>query len=187
MKLDRGCVQGSVLGPKLFSLYVGGLAKEINRFNNNTKIISFADDTYVIATSESWEKLPSDAEKLIKFHSDYLKTLGMTVNESKTEILVLGKRTLKDELTLTINGNKCKESSTIKALGIHIDGNLSWDAQAEHAFKKGQKLVSIFKHVRKYMTETQYLKTRSFMGPVCGFQILSPSTELNLRRCISGC
>jgi hypothetical protein len=26
----------------------------------------------------------------------------------------------------------------IKALGILIDGNLNWDAQAESAFKKGQ-------------------------------------------------
>jgi hypothetical protein len=48
MTLDRGCVQGSVLGPRLFSLYVGALEEELLKTYQNIKVVSFADDTYVL-------------------------------------------------------------------------------------------------------------------------------------------
>jgi hypothetical protein len=98
--LDRGCVQGSVLGPKIFSLYVGGLEEELanltlsNSTKSSTRIISYADDTYVLVSTDTWGKLAQEAEATILHHSAYLRDLGMTVNESKTEFMVLGKRPL---------------------------------------------------------------------------------------------
>jgi hypothetical protein len=49
----------------------------------------------------------------------------------------------------------------MKALGIHIEGNLSWDAQAESAINKSKKLLSAFRFLRKYLTEKQFLKAAS--------------------------
>jgi len=46
----------------------------------------------------------------------------------------------------------------MKTLGIMIDGNLKWNVQAENAIAKGHRLISVFKHLRKYMTESQFLK-----------------------------
>jgi len=46
----------------------------------------------------------------------------------------------------------------MKALGIHFEGNLNWDVQAEYALSKGRKLASCFGYLRKYMTEEQFLK-----------------------------
>ena len=51
LTLDRGCVQGSVLGPKLFSLYTGGLVESISQ--SGIQIVSYADDTYVILQGDS--------------------------------------------------------------------------------------------------------------------------------------
>jgi len=50
--LDRGCVQGSLLGPKLFSLYLYQLEQELGQ---NCTVISYADDTYVIISGRSLE------------------------------------------------------------------------------------------------------------------------------------
>jgi hypothetical protein len=38
-ELDRGCVQGSILGPRLFSLYVGGLANHLRQAGGNIDVI----------------------------------------------------------------------------------------------------------------------------------------------------
>ncbi len=38
------------------------------------------------------------------------------------------------------------------------DKTLAWDAQAEHVLVKSKKLLSAFKFLRKYLTETQFLK-----------------------------
>ena len=58
----------------------------------------------------------------------------MVVNESKTEVMWIGKE-------LKVNGVSCKLVDSIKALGIFIDGQLSWDKQAENALAKGKRLV----------------------------------------------
>jgi len=43
--VERGCPQGSVLGPVLFSLYVG----DVMRGLNNCEFVSYADDSYVVS------------------------------------------------------------------------------------------------------------------------------------------
>ena len=49
----------------------------------------------------------------------------------------------------------------MKALGIYFQGDLSWDAQAEHTLLKSKKLLSAFRFLRKYLTEEQFLKAAS--------------------------
>ncbi len=129
--LDRGCVQGSVLGPKLFSLYVGGLEDEIASLNTHTKIetkiISNADDTYVLVSTDTWGGLAQNAESIIQHHLAFLKDLGMTLNESKTEFMVLGKRPpdMPSKIELGINSSKVGDLDTMRALGIIIENSLT--------------------------------------------------------------
>jgi len=155
--LDRGCVQGSILGPKLFNLYLGELANKLG--SSGVEIISYADDTYVIITALTVSETVKLTEETIIKHIDYLKDLGMTVNESKTEAMWIGKTSPID--SIKIGSEDCKLVKNFKALGIFIQGDLSWDTQAESAINKGKKLVSNFKVLRKYLTEDQFLKAAS--------------------------
>jgi hypothetical protein len=49
----------------------------------------------------------------------------------------------------------------MKALGILIQGDLNWDAQAEQAISKSKKLLSAFRFLRRYLSEKQFLKAAS--------------------------
>jgi hypothetical protein len=91
----------------------------------------------------------------------------MTVNESKTEIMWIGKHSPK-ETSIKINNVVCKFSKSLKALGIHFEGNLAWDVQADTSIKKAKKLVGCLKFLRKYFTEEQFLKaaTANYYGSV---------------------
>jgi len=81
------------------------------------------------------------------------------VNESKTEIMWIGKD--KELDYISVNGCMVKLVDKIKALGIYLDGNLTWDAQADHAISKSKQILSAFKFLRKYLTESQFLKAAS--------------------------
>jgi hypothetical protein len=173
--LDRGCVQGSVLGPRLFSLYVAGLENElkdmINPANEEGKgeleVISYADDSYVIVSSNSPQETKLLAERTMDRHVAFLKNLGMVVNETKTEIMWIGESGNPGD-TIRVSDQECRTVGSMKALGIYIDSKLTWDIQAEASVKKGTRLLSVFRFLRKYMTESQFLKavTANYYGAV---------------------
>jgi len=163
INLDRGCVQGSILGPKLFSLYLYELERKLGK---NCSVISYADDTYVIIEGDSQQEVLSLLTDKLTSHISYLKSVGMVVNETKTELMWIGNESHAD--SVAINGKTLFFTNHIKALGIIIQSNLSWNMQAEMAIKKGSKLLSNFKFLRKYLTESQFLKAVSahFYGTV---------------------
>jgi len=45
-----GCVQGSVLGPRIFNLYTSKVPK---CFSKDATVVSYADDTYVIVSGDT--------------------------------------------------------------------------------------------------------------------------------------
>jgi len=77
--LDRGCVQGSVLGPALFSAYCRNLVDVLEGAN----VTSYADDTYVIITAETMDELIQKTTQTMHRHFEYLDSLGMVVNQTK--------------------------------------------------------------------------------------------------------
>jgi hypothetical protein len=88
--LDRGCVQGSVLGPKLFSLYMSELGNIVGTNDKQVQVISYADDSYVVIAPEDIDNISELTEKTLSKHINYLKGLSMIVNETKTEMMWLG-------------------------------------------------------------------------------------------------
>jgi hypothetical protein len=62
---------------------------------------------------------------------------------------------------LKVGQNHVQLTDKMKALGIIIDGKLSWNSQAEHVINKSKSLLSCFRFLRKYLTETQFLRAAS--------------------------
>jgi len=153
--LDRGCVQGSILGPKLFTLYTHQLSEILQ----GVEVISYADDTYVIVSGDNYQSIIDKVKHTLLSHINFLSSIGMVVNEDKTEIMWIGRKPDIDHLV--VNKQKLTFVTSLKALGIYISGDLNWDVQAEYALRKGVKLISMFKFMRKYLTESQFLKAAS--------------------------
>ena len=73
-----GTVQGSILGPVLFSLFVSPILGTSN-------IIAYADDTYTITSSKTKENASEELGKALTMISQWFKSSGLKVNEGKTE------------------------------------------------------------------------------------------------------
>jgi hypothetical protein len=112
---------------------------------SNVRVVSYADDTYVLVSSENRSELTKKADLVPSPIIQFLKDLGMVANASKTAIINLG---CNDLLKIKVGNTVCHTVSLIKALGILIDNHLNWVKQAENAIKTGQKLISTFSHVR---------------------------------------
>jgi hypothetical protein len=79
-----GTVQGSVLGPVLFSLFISPVYEL-------EEMISYADDSYIIAGGETKEESKILLEATTNTVAAWLKDSGMKVNGEKTEIVVFYK------------------------------------------------------------------------------------------------
>lgn len=90
--LKVGCAQGSILGPKLFTLYI---SKMENLFSDETHLVTFADDSYVsVAGSTTNEVRDLVKTNLIK-HNEFLQSIGMVTNVAKTEFILFQKMLMK--------------------------------------------------------------------------------------------
>jgi hypothetical protein len=86
------------LGPKLFSLYVSKLRDYIE--TDEIRIVSYADDSYVVLTPKKIENTAKLAEDTLNRHISFLRSIGMVVNEAKTEIMWIGDNPLIEYLTM---------------------------------------------------------------------------------------
>jgi hypothetical protein len=110
----------------------------------------------VIISGDTVENVTKATDRIATKHISFLRDLGMVVNESKTEIMWIGKTPLIDKIM--INNTQCDLVKSMKALGVYFEGNLSWDTQAEQAIAKAKRLTSCLGYLRKYLDEKQFLK-----------------------------
>jgi len=151
--IDRGCPQGSVLGPVLFNLYTG-LIKE--KLPKEVMLTSYADDSYVVIHETDQEKLISSAESCIATHIESLEAIGMKVNEAKTEIIIFGKNLPSSKVK--VKGVDVETKDSIKALGVQIDKELSWKPHITKLKKRVLSVIGGVRMVRNKLTQAQATK-----------------------------
>ena len=148
---NEGTVQGSILGPILFAIFMSPLGDIID------DLITFADDNYKICVGitekEALLKCETEANKIIKWIQDS----GLVINESKTEVCLFTRFDIKS-LTVNIGTNVVKVSQQMKILGVTFDSKLTWFNQVCNSITSANKAKQALRIVSKYFTSAELLK-----------------------------
>ena len=153
-----GVPQGSVLGPTLFLIYINDLC---NLLLENGQIITFADDTVLLFSSNSWKHVTEAANKGFTLVTSWLDNHLLTLNLDKTKYITftINSRTQPPPNAITIQTHHCNNRSTchcnpitrtnsIRYLGVIVDQNLNWKEHVIKINNRARKLIYIFKTIR---------------------------------------
>ena len=121
LQILRGVLQGSILGPILFNIFINDLIF----FIQETEICNFADDTTIHSCSlnfkEAAHKLSNDTHIVL----NWFKVNSMLANPGKFQIMFVGSKIDNSKITFAIENKHVKCKREVKLLGITIDEKLT--------------------------------------------------------------
>ena len=129
INFKKGVLQGNILGPLLFNIYVNDLEKILEK---DCTVVHYADGTFLFTldTDEisSKTKFEHNISKIIKF---FAKS-QLVVNKQKTEYIVfITRKRLTNTVYLDIDNERIAESNSLKYLGVIIDSKLKFDGEVK--------------------------------------------------------
>ena len=144
-----GTVQGSVLGPILYSLFVSPLL-------DLEKITLFADDNYILVWNKHKNQLIIDMQFKLENITKWLKDSGLKVNETKTELCLFNRKD-QPPLQIVVNNQQLISKTHMNVLGVSFGCKLNWQNQIENSITKAKKALNAIKIIRKYFNKNELL------------------------------
>ena len=139
-----GTVQGSILGPVLFNLYLSPLLEK-------EEMTSYADDSYLIKASKTKEIALQRLQFQCKKVENWMTGSGLKVNIEKTE-LVIFHRLDTSVGTIKLNNLEIVSKKEMSVLGLIFDSKLEWSTQVEKASRKARSSLQGLRVINKYFT-----------------------------------
>lgn len=152
-----GVPQGTVLGPFLFTVYINQLLLMKTR----GEIISFADDTAVLYTSNTWSNLKNEVEVDMTEILNWFHSKLLTINFDKTFFVPFTSyaNNLPNynsiNIELATKHYTISKSSTIKYLGVIIDSHLKWDKHIDFLARTVRRILYKLKILVKILNYQQ--------------------------------
>ena len=133
--------QGSVLGPLLFLIYIN----DLNSCLKYSKAYYFADDTNVTLSDRSQETSAKRMNYDLRKLSMWLRANKLSLNIEKTGLAVFRRQNTKlnNSFKIKLDGKRLFPTSSVKYLGVLINGHLTWSPQISHVQMKLNRAIGI--------------------------------------------
>ncbi|MCG7879038.1 MAG: reverse transcriptase family protein [Candidatus Thiodiazotropha endolucinida] len=184
--ITDGVLQGSILGPLLFLLFINDLP--LYTESSNTDM--YADDTTLYVCAKSHEDIQSSLQMALDSLAKWCTCNGMIINTTKTKAMLITthqkRATLTTEnLSLTLNSVDLNMISNDKILGVMIDNNLTWTHHIDKICKKMASNLWLLSRIKTFLSREhriQFYKT--YIQPhidYCNI-IWGGTSQMNLNR-----
>ena len=136
LPVTHGVVQGSILGPVLFSLFINDLASHVPC----EKLVMYADDTQFLNSCErgNLDSHQTALESVLDVVQTWFHQNSLKNNPTKTELVVFG-ATSSDELndfSISFAGASVRPSPTVKIIRVVLDCDLRWEAHVSQVVRR---------------------------------------------------
>ncbi|XP_055850655.1 uncharacterized protein LOC129915201 [Episyrphus balteatus] len=138
----RGCPQGGVLSPLLWSLVVDELLEHLTSLG--IRCLGFADDIVITAYGKFEETLCDIIQRGLSATSKWCLTVGLNINPAKTTIVPFTRKRLLPHIRpIQLAGKVIELKREVKYLGITLDSKLLWNKHLEITVGKATKALMI--------------------------------------------
>ena len=124
LKVTCGVPQGSLLGPKLFLMYIN----DIGNISSILKCILFADDTNICCSGKDHEQLNKDITIVLQKLHDivWFSVNRLSLNVAKTNYMLFTNCCINSNIDIKIDNKSIDRVYSSKLLGALIDHKLNW-------------------------------------------------------------
>lgn len=140
MPVRSGVIQGSVLGPLLFIVFISDIDLTIK----NSQIIKYADDIKLYLSAE---KLPSSQIPALQCDLNMVyqwsKTNGLSLNVNKCKFICFGK--IDSKHSYLLNEVPLEQVSSIKDLGVTFSSSISFKEHVNNTVIKANRMLGLLK------------------------------------------
>ena len=145
-----GTVQGSILGPILYAIFVAPLF-------DLEYLEGFADDMFIPRSGRDLKTLTSNMENSLANISSWYKKSGLVVNSAKTEVCLFYKSDI-GAVPIMVGNDRIFTSKQMNVLGVIFDSKLQWNAQVSSCLKKANKSLCALKLIRRYFNTKELMQ-----------------------------
>ena len=131
--ITTGVLQGSVLGPFLFLVYINDLPHACN-----AKTILYADDSVLLCEENDIQKLKLKPETEIRYIEVWTKCNKISINHNKTNFMLFSrsKSTVENNFAINTSDRPLTNKNVIKYLGVSFDNKLNYEQHIRHVLAK---------------------------------------------------
>lgn len=146
--VNRGCPQGSILGPNLWNLIFDNLLKTLNDLGYQA--IAYADDLIVLIPGNSRKQIEEIANTVVKSILKWCTNHKLQLSQTKSEMVLLkGFLDIKRPPTVKIDKISMKMAPTVRYLGVHFGTRFNIAPHIHHITHKSKAIFNKLSHVAK--------------------------------------
>ena len=134
--VTAGVPQGSILGPKLFLVYINDIPK-----SKNTNLSLFADDSAIFTSSYRIDTIINRLETSAHIIIKYFNKWKLKANSKKTEAIIFTKRKPIINKKVKIQNQEIEWSNEVKYLGLTLDNKLTYSKHLKNLENKCTGLI----------------------------------------------
>jgi len=139
--VNRGCPQGSALGPPLWNIFQNHLAYE-----TNLNLSMYAHDHQIYEAGKDLANVKSSLSRNAEKGSKWFEDNMLKANYSKFKTMAMQNKTERTNPTMSIQGSEIESTEKLNLLGVTIDSKLKFNHHIKNLCKKASQRIGV--HMR---------------------------------------